>query len=163
MLNGAVSLGVLCFSFFGAFGFFTLGVAFRLGLVSFRRGELDDVVARPLRVVLRPESSSFADLGVGGENKACSFYHPLAIGSETTGDIAYLHAVVRPVLVILRWWTISLLYLDQHGYMCEDVGTLTYCIPSPSPRGWLSACDACEGIPSCATEPGEPYPVSPNE
>jgi hypothetical protein len=79
MLNGAVNLGVLCFSLFGAFAFLTLGVALRRGLASFRRGELDDVAARPLRVVLRPESSPFADLGVGGENKACSFWHLLAI------------------------------------------------------------------------------------
>jgi hypothetical protein len=70
MLSGAVSLGVLCFSFFGAFAFLALGVAFGRGLLSFRRGELDNVVARPLRVVLRPESSPFVDLGVGGENRA---------------------------------------------------------------------------------------------
>jgi hypothetical protein len=86
MLNGAVNLGVLCFSFFGPFAFLALGVAFRRGLVSFRRGELDDVVPRPLRVFLRPESSPFVDRGVGGENKACSFWHSLAIGSDTIGD-----------------------------------------------------------------------------
>ena len=75
ILSGAVSLGVFCLSPFAVFAFLVLGVAFGRGLASFLRGELDAVTARPLRVVLRLLSSPFADLGVGGENRACSFCH----------------------------------------------------------------------------------------
>jgi hypothetical protein len=78
MLNGAVSLGVLCLSLFGAFAFLALGVAFGRGLPSVLRGELDAATARALQVVLRPESSPCVDLGVGGENRPWSFCWALA-------------------------------------------------------------------------------------
>ena len=73
MLRGAVNFGVTGLSAFPAFGFLALGVAFGRGLASFRRGELEGATARPLRVVLRPKSSSTVDLGVGGEKSGCSF------------------------------------------------------------------------------------------
>lgn len=74
MLRGAVSLGVTGLSPFAAFGFFALGVDLGRGLASFLRGELEAATARPLRVVLRSNSSSIVDLGVGGEKSGCSFY-----------------------------------------------------------------------------------------
>jgi hypothetical protein len=78
MLSGAVSLGVLCLSLFAALTFLALGVALGRGLPSVLRGELDAATARPLRVVLRPESSPFVDLGVGGEKRPWSFCWTLA-------------------------------------------------------------------------------------
>jgi len=163
ILNGAVSLGVLCLSDFTALAFFDLGVAFGRGLPSVFRGELDDVIARPLRVVLLLESSPFVDLGVGGENKPWSCCCSLAIEAVTRIDFHSLkgHCTARsgntpPEGRIHPGFGSAL-------YSHKDLGTLTYCIPKPSPRRWLSACDACEGIPSCATELGEPYPGSPDE
>jgi hypothetical protein len=95
ILSGAVNFGVNGLSPLAAFGFLALGVAFGLGLASFRRGELDAATARPLRVVLRSRSSSIVDLGVGGENIGCSFYVrsvtalSVCLGSPLTGKPLY--------------------------------------------------------------------------
>jgi hypothetical protein len=74
ILNGAVSFGVTGLSAFPAFVFLVFGVNLGRGLASFLRGEVEGATARPLRVVLRPKSSSAVDLGVGGEKSDCSFW-----------------------------------------------------------------------------------------
>jgi hypothetical protein len=72
-LSGAVNLGVFGLSAFPALGFLSLGVLSTLGMTfsGLPSVGLDGVfgaTGRPLRVVLRTESSSVVDLGVGGEN-----------------------------------------------------------------------------------------------
>lgn len=71
MLSGAVSFGVFGLSPFPAFGFRILGVFCTLGMAfgwGLLRGGVAGATPLPLRVVLRAESSSVVDLGVGGAN-----------------------------------------------------------------------------------------------
>lgn len=67
ILRGAVSFGVAALSPLPPLAFRDFKLALGLGLESFLCGERDEATPRPLRVGLRPISSSAVDRGVGGE------------------------------------------------------------------------------------------------
>lgn len=83
ILSGAVSLGIFCLSPFAVFAFLDLGIAFGLRVISVCFGDVDAVILLLVRVAARLDSSPLADLGVSGENRAWSFYYPLAMSPLT--------------------------------------------------------------------------------